>query len=34
MCDEVLPLVRNPEAATGTRSMLKPLLDRLTQWRS
>ncbi|HEV7606561.1 MAG TPA: glucose-6-phosphate isomerase, partial [Steroidobacteraceae bacterium] len=34
MCDEVLPLVRDPEAATGTRGMLKPLLDRLTQWRS
>jgi glucose-6-phosphate isomerase len=34
MCDEVLPLVRNPEGAVGTRSMLKPLLDRLTQWRS
>jgi glucose-6-phosphate isomerase len=34
MCDEVLPLVRNPEAASGTRNMLRPLLDRLTQWRS
>ena len=34
MCEEVLPLVRNPAAATGTRAMLKPLLDRLTQWRS
>jgi glucose-6-phosphate isomerase len=34
MCDEVLPLVRNPEAAAGTRSMLKPLLERLAHWRS
>ena len=34
MCDEVLPLVRNPEGAVGTRNMLKPLLNRLTQWRS
>ncbi len=29
MCEEVLPLVRDPEAAAGTRAMLKPLLDRL-----
>ena len=29
MCDEVLPLVRDPEGAVGTRAMLKPLLDRL-----
>jgi glucose-6-phosphate isomerase len=34
MCEEVLPLVRDPGAATGTRSMLKPLLNRLTQWRT
>ncbi len=34
MCEEVLPLVRNPEGATGIRNMLRPLLDRLTQWRS
>jgi len=34
MCDEVLPLVRNPEAAVGSRNMLKPLLERLAQWRS
>jgi len=34
MCEEVLPLVRDPDAATGTRSMLKPLLNRLTQWRT
>jgi len=34
MCDEVLPLVRNPEGAVGTRNMLKPLLNQLTQWRS
>jgi glucose-6-phosphate isomerase len=33
MCDEVLPLVRDPKAATGTRAMLKPLLDRLTSWK-
>ena len=34
MCEEVLPLVRQPENATGTRAMLRPLLDRLTQWKS
>ena len=34
MCDEVLPLVRNPAGAAGTRPMLKPLLDRLHAWRS
>jgi glucose-6-phosphate isomerase len=34
MCEEVSPLVRNPDAATGTRAMLKPLLDRLRRWRS
>jgi glucose-6-phosphate isomerase len=33
MCDEVLPLVKNPDAASGTRSMLKPLLSRLANWR-
>jgi glucose-6-phosphate isomerase len=33
MCDEVLPLVRDPAAATGTRQMLKPLLTRLLQWK-
>jgi glucose-6-phosphate isomerase len=32
MCEEVLPLVRDP-AAAGTRPMLKPLLDRLQAWR-
>jgi glucose-6-phosphate isomerase len=32
MCQEVLPLVRNPEAAVGGRAMLKPLLVRLRQW--
>jgi glucose-6-phosphate isomerase len=32
MCEEVLPLVREPAAAVGTRAMLKPLLDRLSQW--
>ncbi|MEO8016297.1 MAG: glucose-6-phosphate isomerase [Pseudomonadota bacterium] len=34
MCDEVLPLVRDADAAVGTHSMLKPLLARLAQWRS
>jgi glucose-6-phosphate isomerase len=33
MCEEVLPLVRDPEAATATRAMLKPLLERLTSWK-
>jgi glucose-6-phosphate isomerase len=32
MCEEVLPLVRDP-AAAGVRPMLKPLLDRLQAWR-
>ena len=32
MCEEVLPLVRDPAAASGSRGMLRPLLDRLTQW--
>jgi glucose-6-phosphate isomerase len=32
MCEEVLPLVKNPETA-GERSMLKALLLRLTAWR-
>ena len=32
MCEEVLPLVRDPAAASGGRAMLRPLLDRLTQW--
>jgi glucose-6-phosphate isomerase len=32
MCEEVLPLVRDPGAA-GARPMLKPLLDRLQAWR-
>jgi glucose-6-phosphate isomerase len=32
MCEEVLPLVRDPDAATGTRAMLKPLLTRLKGW--
>jgi glucose-6-phosphate isomerase len=34
MCEEVLPLVKDPESATGTRSMLKPLLTRLAAWAS
>ena len=33
MCEEVLPLVKDPDAATGGRAMLKPLLSRLTTWR-
>jgi glucose-6-phosphate isomerase len=32
MCEEVLPLVRDPGSA-GARPMLKPLLDRLQAWR-
>ncbi len=33
MCEEVLPLVRDPGSAAGARPMLKPLLDRLQAWR-
>jgi glucose-6-phosphate isomerase len=33
MCEEVLPLVRDPETASGIRGMLKPLLTRLQTWR-
>jgi glucose-6-phosphate isomerase len=33
MCDEVLPLVRDPGSANGMRNMLKPLLTRLQSWR-
>ena len=33
MCEEVLPLVKDPDAATGGRAMLKPLLARLSVWR-
>jgi len=33
MCEEVLPLVKDSDAASGTRGMLKPLLTRLAQWR-
>jgi hypothetical protein len=32
MCEEVLPLVRDPGVA-ASRPMLKPLLDRLQAWR-
>ena len=32
MCEEVLPLVRNPEVA-GARSSLTPVLNRLKQWK-
>jgi glucose-6-phosphate isomerase len=34
MCEEVLPLVRKPEDATGTRRMLNPLLSQLKKWQS
>jgi glucose-6-phosphate isomerase len=33
MCEEVLPFVRDPGQAAA-RPMLKPLLARLTQWKS
>jgi len=33
MCEEVLPLVRDT-GSSGTRPMLKPLLDRLQKWRT
>jgi glucose-6-phosphate isomerase len=33
MCEEVLPLVRDADAATGTRAMLKPLIGQLTRWK-
>jgi glucose-6-phosphate isomerase len=33
MCEEVLPLVRDP-AAAELRPMLKPLLERITRWQS
>jgi glucose-6-phosphate isomerase len=33
MCEEVLPLVREPALGNGAGGMLKPLLDRLAQWR-
>jgi hypothetical protein len=32
MCEEVLPLLRDPGAA-GARPMLTALLDRLQAWR-
>jgi glucose-6-phosphate isomerase len=32
MCEEVLPLVRDPGGA-GARPMLEPLLVRLRAWR-
>jgi glucose-6-phosphate isomerase len=32
MCEEVLPLVKDPDAA-AERSMLRPMLARLAQWR-
>jgi glucose-6-phosphate isomerase len=34
MCEEVLPLVKDADAATGTRALLKPLLTLLTKWRT
>jgi glucose-6-phosphate isomerase len=33
MCEEVLPLVRNPELSEKNRTELKPLLARLAQWK-
>jgi glucose-6-phosphate isomerase len=33
MCEEVLPLVRDPQAASGLRLMLKPLLERIGKWK-
>jgi glucose-6-phosphate isomerase len=33
MCEEMLPLVRDPDAA-GERPMLRPLLDRLRTWKA
>ena len=32
MCEEVLPLVKNADAAVGQRANLKPLLKRLAAW--
>ncbi len=34
MCEEMLPLVRDPATADATRPMLSPLLRRLEAWRS
>jgi glucose-6-phosphate isomerase len=34
MCEEVLPLVRDPAAAAEHRGLLTPLLARLRQWSS
>jgi glucose-6-phosphate isomerase len=34
MCEEVLPLVRDPAAAAANSGMLKPLLARLRSWSS
>jgi glucose-6-phosphate isomerase len=34
MCEETLPLLESPEAASGPQSLLKPLLLRLKRWRS
>jgi glucose-6-phosphate isomerase len=33
MCEEVLPMVREP-AAAASRPTLKPLLERLARWKS
>jgi glucose-6-phosphate isomerase len=32
MCEEVLPMVRNPDGAGAARGMLKPLLLQLSRW--
>jgi glucose-6-phosphate isomerase len=34
MCEEVLPLVKDPQGAGPSRAILKPLLMRLLQWRT
>ena len=33
MCEEVLPLVRDPSSDTSARPLLKPLLSRLRAWQ-
>jgi glucose-6-phosphate isomerase len=34
MCDEVLPILRDPQSAPPARQMLKPLILRLGQWQA
>jgi glucose-6-phosphate isomerase len=33
MCEEVMPLLRDPNKAVGARAMTRPLLERLAAWR-